>query len=127
MSRGGNKEFHMNEDRYGLFPINNNPNSDFDVIFIHGLGGDKYTTWENSDGESWQKWLADDYNVSIWTIGYGANKTNWIEEDMSLDSAAEYFLGSLKSKGIGNKPYIFVVHSMGGTISKKNIIKSTYT
>jgi len=34
----------MNEERYGLFHINNNPNSDMDIIFIHGLGGDKFTT-----------------------------------------------------------------------------------
>jgi pimeloyl-ACP methyl ester carboxylesterase len=114
----------MSEDRYGIFSINNNPNSDFDVIFIHGLGGDKNTTWQNKNGESWQNWLAEDYNASIWTIGYGANKTNWIEEDMSLDNAAEYFLGSLKSKGIGNKPYMFVVHSMGGLLVKKILLKA---
>ncbi len=114
----------MSEDRYGLFPINNNPNSDFDVIFIHGLGGDKDTTWQNSNNESWQQWLAADYNVSVWTIGYGANKTNWIEDDMSLEDAASYFLGTLKSKGIGSKPYMFVVHSLGGLLVKHILLKA---
>jgi len=66
----------MNEERYGLFQINNNPNSEMDIIFIHGLGGDKFTTWQNGKNESWQYWLAQDHNV-------GANKTNWIEDDMS--------------------------------------------
>ncbi len=114
----------MSTDRYQLVSINNNTNSDFDIIFIHGLGGDKYTTWENSSGESWQKWLAEDYNVSVWSIGYGANKTNWIEEDMSLDSTAEYFLSTLKSKGIGAKPYMFIVHSMGGLLVKKILLQA---
>jgi len=116
----------MSSDRYGLFPINNNPNSDFDVIFIHGLGGDKYTTWENSDGVSWQNWLAEDYlhEASVWTIAYGANATNWIEDDMSLDQAADFMLGELASHGIGEKPYMFIVHSLGGLLVKKILLKA---
>ncbi len=114
----------MNDDRYGLFSINNNPNSDFDIIFIHGLGGDKYTTWENENGESWQNWLAQDYNASVWSIAYGANKTNWIEDDMSLDKTADFMLGTLKNKGIGKKPYMFVVHSLGGLLVKKILLKA---
>ena len=114
----------MKDDRYGLFSINNNPNSDFDVIFIHGLGGDKYTTWENENGESWQNWLAQDYNASVWSIAYGANKTNWIEDDMSLDKTADFMLGTLKNQGIGKKPYMFVVHSLGGLLVKKILLKA---
>jgi len=114
----------MNEERYGLFQINNNPNSDMDIIFIHGLGGDKFTTWENEKNESWQKWLAQDHNVSVWSIAYGANKTNWIEDDMSLDATADFMLGTLTSQGIGKKPYMFVVHSLGGLLAKKILLKA---
>lgn len=118
------KRERMNEDRYGLFPINNNSDSDFDVIFIHGLGGDKYTTWQNSNNESWQQWLAEDFNASVWTIGYGANKTNWIEDDMSLEDTATFFLSTLKNQGIGDKPYMFIVHSLGGLLVKNILLKS---
>ena len=114
----------MNEERYGLFQINNNPNSDMDIIFIHGLGGDKFTTWQNEKDESWQYWLAQDHNVSVWSIAYGANKTNWIEDDMSLDETADFMLGTLKSQGIGKKPYMFVVHSLGGLLVKKILLKA---
>jgi len=120
----------MSSDRYKLFSVNNNPSSDFDVIFIHGLTGDKYSTWENSNGESWQRWLADDYlhEASVWTIAYGANATNWIEDDMSLDQAADFMLGELASHGIGEKPYMFVVHSLGGLLVKKILLKAnTYS
>ncbi len=114
----------MNEERYGLFQINNNPNSEMDIIFIHGLGGDKFTTWQNEKNESWQYWLAQDHNVSVWSIAYGANKTNWIEDDMSLDETADFMLGTLKSQGIGKKPYMFVVHSLGGLLVKKILLKA---
>ncbi len=115
----------MNEERYGLFQINNNPNSDMDIIFIHGLGGDKFTTWENDKNESWQYWLAQDHNVSVWSIAYGANKTNWIEDDMSLDETANFMLGILRNQGIGKKPYMFVVHSLGGLLVKKILLKAS--
>ncbi len=116
----------MSEDRYKLFSVNNNPSSDFDVIFIHGLTGDKFSTWENSNGASWQRWLADDYlhEASVWTIAYGANATNWIEDDMSLDQAADFMLGELASHGIGEKPYMFIVHSLGGLLVKKILLKA---
>jgi pimeloyl-ACP methyl ester carboxylesterase len=114
----------MNDDRYGLYPISKKSNSDFDVIFIHGLGGDKNTTWQNNDGYSWQNWLAEDYNASIWTLGYGANRTNWIEDDMPLEEAASYFLSTLKSNGIGAKPFIFIVHSLGGLLVKHILLKA---
>lgn len=60
----------MRENRYDVFSINNNQNIDFNVIFIHGLGDDKYTTWKNSNNESWQNWFAEDYNAPVWTIRY---------------------------------------------------------
>ncbi len=112
-------------ERYIIEKIAKKDNGDFDVVFIHGLGGDKFTTWQNSEGRSWQDWLVhDNENMSVWTIGYGANKTNWIEDDMSLDDTAGFLLGSLQSKGIGEKPYMFIVHSLGGLLVKKILLKA---
>ncbi len=114
----------MDKERYGVFSIANKPNSDFDIVFIHGLGGDKYTTWQNSESESWFNWLALDYNVSVHTIAYGANLTNWIEDDMTLENSADFLLSSLHHKGIGKKPYMFVVHSLGGLLAKRILLKA---
>ncbi len=115
----------MSEERYKIFSINpDDKNTQMDVIFIHGLGGDKYSTWQNSNNESWQKWLAKDYNVSVYSIAYGANMTNWDEDDMKLDETADFFLSSLKSEGIGDKPYMFVVHSLGGLLVKNILLKA---
>ncbi len=114
----------MDIERYEVFSIANKANSDFDVVFIHGLGGDKFTTWQNSNGQSWQDWLAQDYNVSVHTIAYGANATNWIEHDMTLEQTADFLLSSLQHQGIGKKPYMFIVHSLGGLLAKRILMKA---
>jgi len=46
---------------------------------------------------------------------------------MNLDETAAFMLGTLKNQGIGKKPYIFVVHSLGGLLVKKILLKANIT
>ena len=95
-----------------------------DVIFIHGIGGDKTLTWHPEEKSNCYlpQWLSDDFNnISIWTLGYPANITNWNRDRtyMSLPDRARNVLEYLVNMGIGEKPMIFIVHSLGGLLLKQ--------
>ncbi|MGB1309755.1 MAG: esterase/lipase family protein, partial [Leucothrix sp.] len=110
----------MADNEHGIFPIGGteNPNRSLDVIFVHGLGGDARTTWEDGDA-FWPKWLSEDFpNIGIWTIGYGADRSRWVNDVMSMEDRGLNLLNHLSIKNIGEKPILFIAHSMGGLISK---------
>lgn len=57
------------------------PQRAMDVVFIHGLGGDSWTTWmadTNDIGAFWPNWLARDLpGLGLWTLGYAASGSKW--------------------------------------------------
>ncbi len=107
----------------GILPIagQDNPNKLLDALFIHGLGGDAFSTWQLNDDEEffWPKALNNDLpDTAIWTIGYGATATSWIEDVMPMQDRVENLLNQLTLKNIGQKPFFLITHSMGGLIAK---------
>ncbi len=93
-----------------------------DVVFIHGLGGDARNTWTNKDKEFWPLWLAADIpKVCVWTLGYPAAATHWWGKGASfgLSERAVSLLDYLVSNRLGERPIIFIGHSLGGLMIKK--------
>lgn len=98
-----------------------NSNRELDVLFIHGLGGDEFSTWqsEGSNNFFWPEALSSDFpNIGVWAIGYGATVSRWIEDVMSMEDRTENLLNLLTLKSIGKKPFVLIAHSMGGLIAK---------
>jgi hypothetical protein len=115
-------------------------NRELDVVFVHGLGGDPVRTWRHGKDEStsWPHWLAEEYGerIGVWSFGYPASKfraQRWIErlkkfmrlpydEDggysMPLPDRARNALHIMVREGIGHRPCIFIVHSLGGLLVK---------
>jgi protein SERAC1 len=98
-------------------------NREGDVIFVHGLGGNARSTWhpkEQQDDDSWLYWLSQDYrNIGILSFGYEAKPSGWKGSAMPLFDQAGNLLEWMESKGIGQKPIIFITHSLGGLLVKK--------
>lgn len=94
-----------------------------DVIFVHGLDGDKLQTWqyEDDDQSYWPKLLYNDIpTCGIWSFGYDARSSEWLHGGtMPIVDRASNFAAFLRSEGIGDKPIFFVVHSLGGLIVKQ--------
>ncbi|NEO89705.1 MAG: tetratricopeptide repeat protein, partial [Moorea sp. SIO3G5] len=96
-----------------------------DVVFVHGLGGDAITTWhpqgKRDDDDYWLGWLGkDNLCVNIWSFGYNAEATNWKNNSsMPLFDQASNLLEWLDIHDIGQRPLIFIAHSMGGLLVKK--------
>ena len=115
----------------GLFTVYNCKNSHpkGDVIFVHGLEGHPWATWhpqnqtDNKNIDFWPFWLGETLldkkiDVNIWSFGYEAPGFKYFGQGMSRFDQASNLLESLKVKNIGDCPFIFVTHSLGGLIVK---------
>ncbi|MEQ8383292.1 MAG: alpha/beta fold hydrolase [Coleofasciculus sp. A1-SPW-01] len=110
----------------GLSKISNcdNPGRRGDVIFVHGLGGDALKTWhpqgKRDSEDSWLYWLSQDIpNVAIWSLGYEAEPFAWRGSTMPLVDRATNTLALLDADDIGERPVVFITHSLGGLLVKQ--------
>ena len=102
--------------------VGGNAASSADVIFLHGLEGDWYSTWASSCPEgSWPPWLAADIpGVAVWCVHYPSSATRWRGKSMPIRDRATSLLGTLShAHGIGHKPFILIGHSLGGLLIKQ--------
>lgn len=97
-----------------------------DVIFVHGLMGHYRDTWhpkgkvKGNDNDFWPAWLGRDLpNVGIWSLGYEVEPFAWKGNTMPLVDRATNCLALLDTYDIGDRPLIFITHSMGGLLVKQ--------
>ncbi|MDZ4799362.1 MAG: tetratricopeptide repeat protein, partial [Bryobacteraceae bacterium] len=112
-----------------------------DVIFVHGLGGDAFGTWRHGvdDSTSWPHWLSEEFpEADVWSLGYAASPTKWARVKgwfsprfrdagygMALPDRAHEVLDLMVQRGIGDRPILFVGHSLGGLVVKQILRKSS--
>ena len=123
---------------HGISEACNDPQRKADVVFVHGLGGDAFGTWRHGDGDetSWPHWLARDFpDVGVWSLQHAADPSRllgWFArkfgsgrrdagQGMSLpDQAAQVLdLMRLDKRFRGERPIVFVCHSLGGLLAKQ--------
>ncbi|XP_067900826.1 protein SERAC1 isoform X5 [Heterodontus francisci] len=115
-----------------------------DVLFIHGLLGAAFKTWRQKDNsgvadkdanytECWPKtWLAADCpSLRILSVEYDTHLSDWrskcpVEnERKSLAYRGRELLTKLKAAGVGDRPVVWVAHSMGGLLVKKMLLDAS--
>jgi hypothetical protein len=123
--------------RLGLFPLHPPPsdtllaaNCPVDIIALHGINGDAYTTFTSPTSTSF--WLRDFLPHSfpgarIYTFGYDASVIFSLGTG-DISSFAGSLLEDVRNVRLGReeqrRPIVWVVHSMGGLVVKKVSILS---
>ena len=107
-----------------------NPQRRGDVVFVHGLNGNPRDYWGGS-GSHWPTWLGEDLpDVGIWSLGYEnaafkSRKLSILSRfgfrgfAMPLVDRAKSVLLRLGLEQLGDRPLVFVTHSMGGLLVKQ--------
>jgi len=112
-----------------------------DVVFMHGLGGDGLGTWHHHPQEIerlkadaqpsgqpfdpsqlnfWPVWLGQDFpSLGIWSLDYELEPSDWKGGTMPLAERTNNVLELFANKRIGERPLVFITHSMGGLLAKQ--------
>uniref|UniRef100_A0A8C6UJP3 Protein SERAC1 n=1 Tax=Neogobius melanostomus TaxID=47308 RepID=A0A8C6UJP3_9GOBI len=117
-----------------------------DVLFIHGILGAAFKTWRQKDRsisseedntessndytECWPKsWLAADCpNIRVLSVDYDTHLSDWTSscpaenQRKSLACRSQELLKKLLQAGVGERPVVWVAHSMGGLLVKKMLL-----
>jgi hypothetical protein len=71
--------FQHSSEQYGLFrlytpaphAVQGSQDRDFDIVAIHGLGGDAYRTWQHENGFNWLQHLHEEFpGIRVFSYGY---------------------------------------------------------
>ncbi|KAH9305135.1 hypothetical protein KI387_009539, partial [Taxus chinensis] len=119
-----------------------------DVVFVHGLRGGPFKTWRMTDNKSsttsksglvekideesgregtcWpREWLAADLpRTRFLTVKYKTNLSQWSGATLPLEEVSLMLLKKLVAAGIGDRPVVFVTHSMGGLVVKQMLFQA---
>ncbi|XP_030054269.1 protein SERAC1 isoform X2 [Microcaecilia unicolor] len=122
-----------------------------DVLFVHGLLGAAFKTWRQQDSDAtieegdseeeedytacWPKtWLAADCPaLRIISVEYDTHVSDWKakcpEENYrkSIAYRSNELLRKLKAAGIGDRPIVWISHSMGGLLVKRMLLDASRT
>ena len=98
------------------------PAAVLDIIFVHGLGGDRVGTWQETEDTFWPKWLADRFpNCRVYMVGYDSDKfaSFLAGEGASIQDLASALVDQIASREDGAQHFLLITHSLGGLIVKQ--------
>jgi protein SERAC1 len=98
------------------------PTAVLDIIFVHGLGGDRIKTWRKTTDAFWPGWLAEQFpNCRVYMIGYDSDKFAGIlsGEGASIQDLALAMADQIASLEEGAPHALLVAHSLGGLVVKQ--------
>lgn len=119
-----------------------------DVIFVHGLRGGPFKSWRMADdkvsttskaglvehidqeagkeGTFWPgEWLSADFpQARLFSLRYKTKLTQWTGDSLLLQEVSSMLLEKLLAARIGNRPIVFVTHSMGGLVVKQMLYQA---
>ena len=93
-----------------------------DVIFLHGLDGDARSTWhpEGRPQDFWPGWVGLDHpRLGVWSLQYEASSSAWGGASLPLVDRATHTLALLEANELGDRPLVFIGHSLGGLLTKQ--------
>jgi protein SERAC1 len=102
-----------------LSVISEPPQALFDVIFVHGLGGNARGSWSSESGY-WPEWVANaNPSARVSAVSYSYILTPFRSKSMTISNHATALLELLTVNDVGTRPLVFVAHSLGGVVVKE--------
>jgi len=101
---------------------NQHPADRISLVAVHGLGGDRTRTWQHPKTKA--KWLhdflpGDIKNARVMVYGYNS-AVAFSKSAAGVEEFARDLLERLSTvRQDGDRPLIFICHSMGGLVVKK--------
>ncbi|KAK9829898.1 hypothetical protein WJX72_008538 [[Myrmecia] bisecta] len=105
-----------------------------DVVFVHGIRGGAFSSWRRIPGEDDPKtaagsldhllcwpsnWLSQDVpQARLLSMEYAAPASGWEGESLPVQRTVGQLMDRLTAAGVGQRPVIFICHSMGGVLVK---------
>jgi len=109
---------------------------DVDIVFVHGLLGCPFSTWtcgQEKDTVWAQQWLIDDMkreglNPRVLSVGYDSQllASGSVWKPLCFEDTGSAILTQLNAArvGCGDRPVVFVTHSLGGVLVKQVLLAS---
>jgi hypothetical protein len=97
----------------------------FDVIFVHGLGGDSRASWSSESGY-WPEWVGEDNpSARVSAVSYPYDLSLFRRRSMTIRDHAIALLELLTAHDVGTRPLVFIAHSLGGVVVKELLRQAT--
>ena len=103
-----------------------------DVVFIHGLKVPKFgrkTQWGGPPPSEfyWPEWINTDVPTSrVGILTYRSDALRFDDKGLHIEDQALALLADLATAGIGERPVVFIAHSLGGLLVKELLLRSRY-
>lgn len=100
------------------------------IVFVHGLTGNRDTTWTHKNKFFWPQQLADDIKTArIMTFGYDADPVKlWGMpggDNLRNHGKKLAFAVSDRRRYCRQRPILFIVHSLGGLVCEQALLHCT--
>ncbi|KAJ5996037.1 hypothetical protein N7499_007647 [Penicillium canescens] len=119
------------EGAIGMKILSDPSNSSLDIVFVHGLTGNRETTWTHKKGTCWpQDLLVGDFPAArIMTFGYDVDVAglSTISSSNRLYDHGQSLAYALVSQreNFPTRPILFIAHGFGGLVCQQALILST--
>lgn len=102
---------------------------EFDIVFVHGLGSSAESAWETETKEVWPTWISQTIpRCRTVLLNYPSPMFFGAKESaVSIMERARNLADFLPTVGLGQRPTVFVCHSLGGLLIKEVLRASTQT
>ncbi|PVH71701.1 hypothetical protein DL98DRAFT_520934 [Cadophora sp. DSE1049] len=111
----------------GISTISNPSNPSLYIVFVHGLTGNRDTTWTHPNGTFWPSLLAQAHpTAKIMTFGYDADVVRlWgMAGSNKLRDHGKALAYAVADQTSPRIPVIFIAHSLGGLVVEQALLLS---
>ncbi|KGO38488.1 hypothetical protein PEX1_014980 [Penicillium expansum] len=123
-------DLYPTEGAIGMKVLSDPSNADLDIIFVHGLTGNREKTWTHENGTLWPRdLLSKDLSTArIMTFGYDVDIFSFTSITFSdrLYDHSQSLAYAIVSQRIdcSSRPILFIAHSLGGLVCQQALVLS---